>query len=126
MSVPKKLMPSEAVKMRMDELRRPDNISYHRIALRSGVPYSTVKSYLHGDARDITLGTLVSLANFFGMTLREFTDSDVFDMIDVAAVRKRKGIKGEEGYQDFLELRNKSEEWVIWNNSQWWHRDDLE
>ncbi|GEM_PF-184140 len=125
MSLPEKLTPSQAVRLRMDELRAEYNISYHRIAVCSGVPYSTVKSYLSGNAGDITLGTLISLANFFGMTLREFADSDYFDIIDVAAVRRRKGMSEDEGLKDFRELRKKSEEWVIWNNSQWWYRDDM-
>jgi len=113
MGKPEKYLPSEAVVKRLDELRAEGKISYHRIALGSGVPYSTIKSYVQGAAKDITLGTLVSLANYFDMTVREFLDSEYFDMIDVARVRNHSGIVDKEDLEDLKELQNKSEEWLL-------------
>jgi len=121
MGIPDKLTPGQAVCMRLDELRREHDISLHRIAKRTGVSYSTVKSYGQNAAKDITLGNLIRLANFFGMTLSEFTDSEYFDRIDVTSLNKGNKADVEEGLRDFMELRNKSEEWIFCNNSHWWY-----
>ena len=52
---------SNAVKQRIIDLASRDNITIHKLALKSGVAYSTISSFLNGKCSSITLTTLLHI-----------------------------------------------------------------
>ena len=86
MPLPVSITLHEAVEHRIRELSRENEFSWDRLARASSVPKSTIADYIRGASKDMKLQTLAAVSNGFGMTLREFFDSDEFDIIDVEAL----------------------------------------
>ena len=82
MPLPVKITLHEAVEHRIKELSRSSEFSWDRLAEASSVPKSTITDYIRGASKDIRLQTLAAISNAFGMTLRDFFDSDLFEIID--------------------------------------------
>ena len=50
-----------AVRQRIVNLASERNITLHKLALNSGIPYSTLSSFMNGKSNSITLTTLLHL-----------------------------------------------------------------
>lgn len=86
MALPTGITLHEAVEHRIRELANTNEFSWDRLAEASSVPKSTITDYLRGATKDMKLQTLAAVSNGFGMTLREFFDSDIFDIVDIEAL----------------------------------------
>ena len=69
---------SNAVKQRIINLASKRKITIHRLSLDSGVPYSTMSSFLNGKCESITLTTLLHICEGTGITMKEFFDDSLF------------------------------------------------
>lgn len=69
---------TNAVKQRIINLAASQGIKIHKLALKSGVPYSTISSFLNGKCSSITLTTLLHICEGCNITLRDFFDDDLF------------------------------------------------
>ena len=69
---------SNAVKQRITDLASQNNVTIHKLALDSGIPYSTVSSFLNGKCTSITLTTLLHICEGSGIELKDFFNDDVF------------------------------------------------
>ena len=72
---------SNAVKQRIIGLAAKNNITIHKLALRSGVAYSTISSFLNGKCSSITLTTLLHICEGSNITLMDFFNDDLFKSI---------------------------------------------
>ena len=72
---------SNAIKQRVIDLASERNITLHKLSLQSGVPYSTLSSFLNGKCTSITISTLLHLCEGAGITLKEFFDDKIFKTI---------------------------------------------
>ena len=63
---------SNAVKQRIIDLAKQNNMTLHKYALQSGVPYSTLSSFLNGKCSSITLTTLLHLCDGAGIKIKDF------------------------------------------------------
>lgn len=81
---------SNAVKQRIINLAKEKDITLHKLSLNSGVPYSTLSSFLNGKCTSITLTTLLHICEGAGIKIRDFFDDPVFkDLVpDVKTSRK--------------------------------------
>ena len=70
-----------AVKQRIINLATSQGIKIHKLALNSGVPYSTISSFLTGKCSSITLTTLLHICEGCNITLKDFFDDDLFKNI---------------------------------------------
>ena len=70
---------TNAVKQRIIELADEQNITVHKLALNSGLSYSTLSSFLNGKCDSITLTTLLHICEGSGIGLKDFFSSSVFD-----------------------------------------------
>ncbi len=68
----------EAVKNRLDMLRKEKHLSMHQLALDAGVPYSTVKNILYGDSHNPGVGTVHLLCMAMGISVPEFFTDEIF------------------------------------------------
>lgn len=72
---------SNAVKQRIINIATNQGIKIHKLALNSGVPYSTISSFLNGKCESITLTTLLHICEGTGLTLKDFFDDPLFKNI---------------------------------------------
>ena len=71
---------SNAVKQRIINIASSKKVTIHKLALNSGVPYSTMSSFLNGKCSSITLhiceGANISIKDFFDDPLFNKVSSD--------------------------------------------------
>lgn len=51
----------------------------HEFAKKSGIPYSTLNSYINSSTSSLTLSTLDKICMGLDMSLQEFFDNELFD-----------------------------------------------
>ena len=69
---------SNAVKQRIINLAAQKKITLHKLALDSGVPYSTLSSFLNGKCTSLTLTTLLHICEGSGISIKDFFDDPLF------------------------------------------------
>ena len=83
MSLPRKYSLQEVIACRIREFADENGFSYAELAQITGVPKSTITSFMSKTNRNLKIETIAKLANGFDMTVREFFDDDRFDMVDI-------------------------------------------
>ena len=68
----------EAVKERILELCREQDISINRLSSMSGVTQSTVNNIVSGRNRSTTISTIKKLCDGLGITIEDFFHSELF------------------------------------------------
>ncbi len=58
-------------------------MTLHKYALQSGVPYSTLSSFLNGKCASITLTTLLHLCDGAGIKLKDFFADPIFRNVTI-------------------------------------------
>ena len=71
-----------AVKERLLQLLEVKKLSIHKLSLESGVSTSTIKNILYGKSVNPGVVTLKMLCDGFGITLKEFFESEKFIGLD--------------------------------------------
>ena len=59
-----------ATKQRIIDLATKNEITIHKLSLQSGVPYSTLSSFVNGKCKSITLTTLLHICDGVGITMK--------------------------------------------------------
>lgn len=68
----------EAVKERILELCREQDISINKLSSMSGVTQSTVNNIVNGRNRSTTISTIKKLCDGLGITIEDFFHSELF------------------------------------------------
>ena len=68
----------EAVKERIIQLCREENISINKLSSISGITQSTVNNIVSGRNHTTTISTIKKLCDGLGITLEEFFHSELF------------------------------------------------
>lgn len=68
----------EAVKERILELCREQDISINKLSSMSGVTQSTVNNIISGRNRSTTISTIKKLCDGLGITIEDFFHSELF------------------------------------------------
>ncbi|MGI6031003.1 MAG: helix-turn-helix domain-containing protein [Eubacteriales bacterium] len=68
----------EAVRERIIELCRKQNISINKLSSMSGVTQSTVNNIVSGRNHSTTISTIKKLCDGLGITIEEFFHSELF------------------------------------------------
>ena len=68
----------EAVRQRILELCREQNISINALSIRSGVTQSTVNNIVSGRNNSTTISTIKKLCDGLGITILDFFNSELF------------------------------------------------
>lgn len=72
----------KAVSERIIELCREHDIAVNALANQAGVPPSTIYSMLNEKSQNPGVVSLQKICDGFGITLRDFFNSDIFDSIE--------------------------------------------
>lgn len=73
---------NDATIKRIHDLCNQRKMSPHKLAITSGLPPSTLNSYLNGSTQTITQKTIQILCDGLGITIKEFYNCDIFEHID--------------------------------------------
>ena len=76
-----------AVRQRIVNLASERNITLHKLALNSGIPYSTLSSFMNGKSNSITLTTLLHLCEGANINLEDFFKDKLFQDVEAEDVR---------------------------------------
>ena len=79
---------SNAVKQRIINLASERKITLHKLTLESGIPYSTLSSFLNGKCESITLTTLLHICEGSQISLKEFFNDSLFENIEKEIISK--------------------------------------
>ena len=68
----------KAVGMRISNLLVQKNMTLYRLEQNSGILHGTMMCIMTERNKNVTLKTILQIANGFGMTLIEFLDDEIF------------------------------------------------
>lgn len=72
----------EAVRLRIEELCRENEITVNKLATMSGITQSTLNNIISGRNRSTTIGTIQKICDGLGITIQEFFESNLFDHLE--------------------------------------------
>lgn len=76
-----------AVRQRIINIAKEKNITLHKLALSSGIPYSTLSSFMNGKSNSLTLTTLLHLCEGTNMELEDFFKDSLFKEVEAEDVK---------------------------------------
>ena len=76
-----------AVRQRIINIASERNITLHKLALNSGIPYSTLSSFMNAKSNSITLTTLLHLCEGANINLEDFFKDKLFQDVEAEDVR---------------------------------------
>ena len=73
---------SDAVRKRIIKLIAEKKITFHKLANLSGIPYSTLSSFMVGKSNSPKLVTLLHICEGFDIELHEFFNDKIFKNVE--------------------------------------------
>ena len=68
----------QAIRIRIKELAKEKNITINKVSTLSGLPHTTLLSFMNEETHDPRISTLFHICEAFGIELQDFFNSDVF------------------------------------------------
>lgn len=72
---------SVAISKRISDLCKDNDLSVNKLAVICGLRQSTVSNILNGNSKNPTISSLKKICEGFNISLSEFFDDPIFDMI---------------------------------------------
>ena len=82
-----------AVRQRIINIASEKNITLHKLALNSGIPYSTLSSFMNAKRNSLTLTTLLHLCEGANIQLEDFFKDELFREVEAEDVRDSANLK---------------------------------
>jgi len=70
-----------AIRNRIYNLAKERNITINKVSTLSGLPHTTLLSFMNNDTHDPRISTLLHLGEAFNITLNEFFNDSLFDEV---------------------------------------------
>ena len=74
---------SDAMRIRIKNLIKENNITANKLALNSGVNRSNINRFLRGKNKSITIESITLICQALNITLKDFFDDTLFENVDV-------------------------------------------
>ena len=74
---------NRAFALRLTELLVQNNMSKYRLEKESGLTHSSLRHIFNGNNRDVMLSSVAKVSRVFGITLAEFLDNKLFDLMEI-------------------------------------------
>lgn len=71
---------NKAFAMRVSSLLIKNNVSKYQLEKETGLTHSALRYIFNEVNKDVKFSTIVKVAEFFGMTLTEFFDDEIFNI----------------------------------------------
>lgn len=68
----------QAIRKKIIELARERNITINKVSTLSGLPHTTLLSFMNNETHNPRISTLLHICEAFGISLKEFFDDKVF------------------------------------------------
>ncbi len=72
----------DAVKQRIINLCKENNITINALAVRAGMPRSTLKNIMHGTSKNTGIVTIQLLCDALGISIIDFFSDELFRDLD--------------------------------------------
>lgn len=82
-----------AVRQRIINIASKEDVSLHKLALSSGIPYSTLSSFMNGKSNSLTLTTLLHLCEGAHMELQDFFKDPLFKDVEAEDTQEEVHVK---------------------------------
>ncbi len=73
---------SDAIRLRINNLLKYNNVNIWYIVKQSGIPCSTLTTFLNGKTKLLKIDTLLHICEAFNITLSEFFSDDIFENVE--------------------------------------------
>ena len=73
---------SEAVRLRIKELLKQNNLTQYKLSYRSGISASIISDCLRGKVKEPTISSIIHICEGLDMQLKDFFDSPIFSNLD--------------------------------------------
>ncbi len=77
---------SEAIKLRINELLKQNNLSAYKLSYNSGISASILSDCLRGKVKEPTISSIIHICEGLEIQLKDFFDSPLF--LDVEAYER--------------------------------------
>lgn len=82
-----------AVRQKIINIANEKNITLHKLALNSGIPYSTLSSFMNAKSNSLTLTTLLHLCEGANIELEDFFKDELFKDVEAEDIRDNSSTK---------------------------------
>lgn len=72
----------DAIRNRILDLANQNNITIHKLSLLSGIPYSTLSSFINKKSKSPTIDTILHLCESLNIELKDFFSDKIFSDLD--------------------------------------------
>ena len=72
----------DAIINRILDLANQNNITIHKLSLLSGIPYSTLSSFINKKSKSPTIDTILHLCEGLNIELKDFFSDKIFSDLD--------------------------------------------
>lgn len=69
----------QAIRKRIIELAKERNITINKVSTLSGLPHTTLLSFMNNETHNPRISTLLHICEAFEISLKEFFDDKVFE-----------------------------------------------
>lgn len=73
---------SNAIKQRINNLIKDNNVNIWYICKNTGIPCSTLTTFLNGKTKLLKIDTLLHICESFNITLSQFFDDEMFKDVE--------------------------------------------
>lgn len=80
---------SNAIRQRVTNIASDEKISIHKLSTLSGIPYSTVKSFMVGKSKNMTLTTILHICEGSNMQLKDFWNDKLFKNLEPSKGKRK-------------------------------------
>lgn len=77
---------SEAIKLRIDELLKQNNLTAYKLSYLAGMSASIISDCKRGKVKEPTISSIIHICEGLGIQLKDFFDSPIFT--DVEAIER--------------------------------------
>ena len=74
---------SKAIKLRIEELLKQNNLSAYKLSYHAGISASIISDCMRGKVKEPTISSIIHICEGLGIQLKDFFDSPLF--LDVEA-----------------------------------------
>lgn len=74
---------SDAIRIRIKELMKNNNINGNKLSLESGIDRSTINRFLRKENKSIKIETITLICQALDISLKDFFDDNVFKDVEV-------------------------------------------
>ncbi|MBR1642752.1 MAG: helix-turn-helix transcriptional regulator [Butyrivibrio sp.] len=73
----------EAIKLRIQNLCKENDLTINGLSVRAGMPRSTLKNIVYGTSKNTGIVTIQLICDCLGISIRDFFNDELFDGLEV-------------------------------------------